>query len=101
MIEGLSWLLLPSTMTKFYFMYMFQPVVNEAHLKGANLTDTFEYRQLQLKVHDLMPPTLMMDSLYATVFFLLLFGLLRLAIRFLLPTYFKSLGDVLRIFLVS
>ena len=91
-MEELSWLLRPSKISKHYFMYMFQPVFNEAQLVGANQTDTFEYRQLQAKVYELMPPTLMMDSVYAAIFFLVLFGFLRLAIGFLLPTYFQSLG---------
>ena len=90
--EDLSWFLKPSTIPKHYFMYMFLPVVNEAQLVASNKTYTDEYKQLQVKVHQLMPSTLPMDACYAAVFFLFLFALLRVGISFFLPTYFNSLG---------
>lgn len=89
--EDLSWFLKPSTIPKHYFMYMFLPVVNEAQLVASNKTYTDEYKQLQVKVHQLMPSTLPMDACYAAVFFLFLFALLRVGISFFLPTYFNSL----------
>ena len=75
-------------------MYMFQPVIYETQLISENLTDSFDYKQLQATVYTQMQPTLKRDSCYATVFFIALFGTLRLTIEFLFPNYYNSLGSV-------